>query len=34
MTKQKNIVKINLSGGIVSTGDLLSIVKAAETAQG
>jgi rubredoxin len=33
MTKQKNIVKINLSGGIVSTGDLLSIVKAAESAQ-
>ncbi|WP_443939504.1 rubredoxin [Pedobacter sp. MW01-1-1] len=31
--KQKNIIKINLTGGIISTGDFLSIVKAAEYAQ-
>lgn len=29
----KHIVKINLTGGIVSTGDLLSIVRASELAQ-
>lgn len=33
MGKQKHIVKINLPGGIVSTGDLLNIIKASELAQ-
>lgn len=32
MAKQKHIVKINLAGGIVSTGDMLSIIKASEQA--
>lgn len=33
MAKQKHIVKINLPGGIISSGDLRTIIKACEAAQ-